>query len=105
YTAACSWSAAHTPRPRLATRGPTPTRPLHATASCLLRHGHDSRRRAMIRYVGAAAAGAPVVIVRLEGNIDRRIALVPVAQAAATRALPTTVVIRHDVVAPVGRIV
>jgi hypothetical protein len=68
----------------------------------LLRHGDDARRRAMIRNVGLAASRAPVVVVRLEGLVEGRIAFVPVAQATTAGTLAATIVVGDHAVTSVG---
>jgi hypothetical protein len=80
----------------------TPSPPDITHARELLRQGDDARRRAMIRNVGLAASRAPVVVVRLEGLVERRIAFVPVAQAPTAGTLAATIVVGHHVVASVG---
>ena len=80
-------------------------RPRNTDDNTLLRHSDDACGGAVIRDVGLRAAGAPVVVIGLERRVERRVALIPIAQAAATRALAAAVVIRHYVVASVSRIV
>ena len=50
-------------------------------------------------------AGAPVVIVGLERDIERAVALVPRALTATATGLTTAIVVRHDIVFAVGGIV
>src|SRR5919107_23637 len=72
--------------------------------SALFRLADNACRRAMIRNVRLGAAGAPVVVVRLKGNIKRRVPFVAVAEAAAARALAATVVVRDGVVLAIRRV-
>ena len=71
----------------------------------ILRRANDPGRRAVIRDVGGAAAGAPVVVVGLSGLEHGRVALVAVAEAAATGRLATAVVIGDHVILAVAGIV
>src|SRR6185436_5880909 len=50
-------------------------------------------------------ARAPVVVVRLEWNVQRRIALVAIAQTTAAGALAAAVIVGDGVVLTVGRVV
>src|SRR5690348_7708063 len=69
------------------------------------RTGKDARRRAVIRDVRDAAAGTPVIVIGAEGYVEWHVPLIPIAQAAAAAALATTIVVRDDVVEPVGGVV
>ena len=51
----------------------------------------------MVGNVRFRAARAPVVVVGLEGDVQRHVALVPVAEAAAAGALATAVVVGDGV--------
>src|SRR6185295_17307607 len=80
-------------------------RRLRMIVPALLRLADDARRRAVIRDVRLRAARAPVVVVRLEWNIQRRVALVAIAETPPARALAAAVVVRNRVVLAVGRVV
>src|SRR5437016_14432469 len=85
------------------TRRPHRIRP-HMPRRASLRYADDARRGAVVGNPNLTA-GAPVVVVRLEGHIQRLVVFVAIAQAAAALALTTAVVVGDDVVMPVGRIV
>src|SRR5262245_35205795 len=71
----------------------------------LLRLADDTRRRAVIGDVRFRAARAPVVVVRLERNVQRRVALVAIAETPAARALAAAIVVGDRVILAVGRVV
>src|SRR5262249_24629868 len=71
----------------------------------LARLPHDARGRTVIGQIALSAARTPVVVVRLERNIDRCIAFVAVTEATPARRLAAAVVVGDHVVEPVGRIV
>src|SRR5438874_8677017 len=85
------------------TRRPHRIRP-HMPRRASLRYADDARRGAVVGNPNLTA-GAPVVVVRLEGHIQRLVVFVAIAQAAAALALTTAVGVGDDVVMPVGRIV
>src|SRR5882762_4039078 len=74
-------------------------------AGSLLRQPNDARRRTMIGNVGFAAARAPVVVVGLKRDVQRRVPFIAIAQAAAAGALAAAIVVRDDVRPAVVRIV
>src|SRR5256885_11036071 len=82
------------------TRRPHRIRP-HMPGRASLRYADYARGGAVIGNPNLTA-GTPVVVVRLEGHIQRLVAFVAVAQAAAALALTTAVVVGDDVVMPVG---
>src|SRR5581483_4452259 len=59
----------------------------------------------MVRNVGLAAPRAPVIVVRLERSIQRRVALIPIAQTPPAGALATTIIVGHHIITPVRRVV
>src|SRR5262245_50698765 len=67
----------------------------------LLCDADDARDGAVIRNVGLAP-DAPVVVVGSLWPVKRPVALVAIAQAAATRALAAAVVVGHDVLLAVA---
>src|SRR5205807_7490 len=85
------------------TRRPHRIRP-HMPRRASLRYADSARRGAVVGNPNLTA-GTPVVVVRLEGHIQRLVAFVAVAQTAAALALAAAVVVGNDVVVPIARIV
>src|SRR2546430_17185953 len=85
------------------TRRPHRIRP-HMPRRASLRYADDARRGAVVGNPNLTA-GAPVVVVRLEGHIQRLVVFVAVAQASAELALTTRVVVGDDGGMPVWPIV
>src|SRR5438105_13937924 len=85
------------------TRRPHRIRP-HMPRRASLRYADDARRGAVVGNPNLTA-GAPVVVVRLEGHIHGLVDCVAMGQAAAALALTTAVVVGGDVGMPVARIV
>src|SRR3569833_2844727 len=52
----------------------------------------------MIGNVGRPISRTPVVVVGLERNVQRRVALISITHASPARRLPAAVVVRDDVV-------
>src|SRR6516162_7122634 len=69
-----------------------------------LRYADDARRGTVIGNPDLAAR-TPVVVVRFEGHVERLVALVAIAQTAAALTLAAAIIVGHDVVMPVGRVV
>ncbi len=73
--------------------------------SHLLRNRNDASRRAVIGNVGLAISRAPIVVVGLERNVQRCVALISIAHASAARRLAAAVVVRDDIVLSIERVV